>query len=952
MEAARSIERGVVHGSRVPRLQTAGGRPARRGPSVGRRTPSAPAVCCALSIGSHGGPAVLDARIWLTMLLFFGCGSVPTPAPGPADSAAGPDGDIRLDRVATPLRYRLDLEIDPNATTTRGTVAIDIELAEPRASVQLHGEDLEIESVEARVGDETRAGRAVSGPNGGLGAVFVEPLPAGPVTLTFGFTGRIPEVPTGLYRVQDGDAWYAFTQFQPLSARRVFPCFDQPDFKTPFETTLRVPSGLLALSNSRQVSKVDGQASTAFTFAETRPLPTYLVAFAVGDFDVVEAPEDAIPGVPFRIIATKGKGKLAEYALERTPIIHAALSDYFGGPHPFDKLDMVAVPNFAAGAMENVGLVTYRETLLLLDEETAPANRKMWSQSVIAHELAHMWFGNMVTLAWWDDLWLNEAFATWMAAKIVHQVDPALEMNLERVAGTAYVMDLDAQRHARAIRQPIADGGDVSNAFDGITYGKGAAVLRMLESWAGVDPFREGVRAYIKAHAYGTGTTADLMGALETATGKPVSETARMFLDQPGTPLVTIDIVCADDGPATLRMSQQRSLPSGSEAAQGEPWVVPMCVRYGIGDAVHRECFELKGKSAERALANAGCPRWLQGNDDQRGYYQWKTTPDRMLALAGEHYEALTPPERVALPGMYRTLLEASGLPVETYLEALGLLAQRTQRLVVEGVVDGYGRLFESVIVHRPALAEPFAERVRAAIGPHVQRIGALPRPDEPVSVRLLRPRLVTPLAYMGRDAALRKLAREQVDALLDDPEAITGEVASLALPVAAWEGDADLWEKLRAALDTAPDPIKRVAIVGALGSFQDPQLATRSLDLMLDGTLPAQDFRTLLRGVGHRTRDAVWMWMTRNYDALAERMGDDYRSRFPWVGNGFCTAQDGERVAAFFAEEERAPAGTARNLGLVLENIGRCARLRTAIAEPLTRQLTPGAGAPKAPEP
>ncbi len=890
-----------------------------------------------------------DTRFWLIMLLFFGCGSAPAPAPDNGEaSAAGPDGDARLGSAVTPLSYTLDLQIDPNATTTRGTVSIDVRLSGPQAIIELHGEDLTITALEAKVGDATRTGRAVSGPNGGLGAVFVEPLPAGEATLTFQFEGKLPEVPTGLYRVEDGGSWYAFTQFQPLSARRVFPCFDQPDFKTPFNTTLRVPNGLLALSNSLQVSKAEGGELTAFTFAESRPLPTYLVAFAVGDFDVVEAPEDAIPGVPFRIIATKGKGKLADYALERTPIIHAALSEYFGGPHPFDKLDMVAVPNFAAGAMENVGLVTYRETLLLLDEETAPANRKMWSQSVIAHELAHMWFGNMVTLAWWDDLWLNEAFATWMAAKIVHQVDPALEMNLERVAGTAYVMDLDAQRHARAIRQPIADGGDVGNAFDGITYGKGAAVLRMLESWTGVEPFRDGVRAYIKGHAYGTGTTADLMDALETSTGKPVAATARMFLDQPGTPLVALTVSCTDGAPATLGMAQQRSLPAGSDAPQGEPWVVPMCIRYGVGGKTHRECFEFEGKSAERALGQPGCPDWLQGNDDQRGYYQWKTTPERMLALAGEHYEALTPAERVALPGTYRTLLEAGEMPVEAYLAALDLLARRTQRLVVQGVVDGFGRLFEAVVVHRPALGDAFARRVRAAIGPHVQRIGPLPSAEDPVATRLLRPRLVTPLAYIGRDAALRKLAREQVDALLADPEAVTGEVASLVLPIAAWEGDAELWTQLRAALETAPDPIKRVAIVGALGSFQDPALATRTFDLMLDGTLPAQDFRTLLRGVGHATRDAVWMWMTRNYDALAERMGDDYRARFPWVGNGFCTEQDAERVEAFFSDPAHAPDGTARNLGLVLENIRRCARLRGAIAEPLTAALQP-AGKPAA---
>ena len=331
------------------------------------------------------------------------------------------------------------------------------------------------------------------------------------------FDGQLSEIPNGLYRVKDGDRWYAFTQFEPLAARTSFPCFDQPEFKTPYRIKLRVPSGMIALSNSQETGRRKEHGRVVFEFAETRALPTYLVAFAIGDFDVVSAPEGAIPGVPLRVITTKGKGGLAQYALERTPVIHKALSEYFGSGHPFDKLDLVAVPNFAAGAMENVGLVTFRETLLLLDGESAPANRKLWSQSVIAHELAHMWFGNLVTMAWWDDLWLNEAFATWMGTRIVQEVDPGLQADLERVAGTAHIMRLDSQVNTRAVRQKIRHGGDVQNAFDGITYGKGAAVLRMIESWLGPEAFRAGVREYLKAHAYGNAKTSDLLLALGAA---------------------------------------------------------------------------------------------------------------------------------------------------------------------------------------------------------------------------------------------------------------------------------------------------------------------------------------------------------------------------------------------------------------------------------------------------
>ena len=431
--------------------------------------------------------------------------------------------------------------------------------------------------------------------------------------------------------------------------------------------------------------------------------------------------------------------------------------------------------------------------------------------------------------------------------------------------------------------------------------------------------------------------------ALEGATKMPVAETARMFLDQPGTPLVGITVQCSKGQPAKLAMTQRRAVPAGSDAPQGEPWTVPMCIRSVIDGKSHRECFVLAGAEGSHTLAQPGCPTWIHGNDDQRGYYQWQTTPAGMLALAAEHYEGLGEAERVALPGIYRGLLEAGEMPVGVSLDALGLLARRTQRLVIEGVVDGLGLLYQSAVVQTPSLGEPFAAVVRGLLGPHVARIGALPKAGEPVDARLLRPRLVTPLAYLGRDAGLRKVAREKSDAWLDGEADLDGETLTMVLPIAAWEGDAAFWDRLRKALDDSPDPIERVALVGALGSFRDPTLLTQSLELIVDGTLLAQDFRTLMSGVDHRTQDAAWMWMTRNYRKLAERLGDSARPRLPSVGAGFCTAEDADRVQRFFAEPAHAPEGTERNLGLVIEKITRCARLRERVGAGLTERLTTG---------
>ncbi len=878
---------------------------------------------------------------WLVPLLLLGCSALQSKPPEPAAGPPGPDGNIRLGRDALPLRYTLDLTIDPRTERFSGTTRIDVRLEVPTSELELHGQDLEIQAADAVVdGDEYEATTA-EGENGGLALRFDEPIPAGEVTLRIVYEAPLPVVPDGLYRARDGAEWYAFTQFQPLSARKAFPCFDQPEFKTPFTTTLRVPTGMLALSNSLEKARETDGELDVFTFAETKPLPTYLVAFAVGQFDIVEAPAEAVPGIPLRLVATKGKGRLADYALARTPPILAALEAYFGHKYPFDKLDLVAVPNFAAGAMENVGLVTFRETLVLLDGDTAPASRKLWSQQVLAHELAHMWFGNLVTPRWWDDLWLNEAFATWMAQRIVHEVAPEFEANLSAVAGTHWVMSLDAAKHARAIRQPIEHGGDVDNAFDGITYGKGAAVLRMLEAWLGDNAFRDGVRAHMRDHAYDVASTADLLAALKKATGKDVEHVAGNFLDQPGTPLVSAQVACAEGKPATVTMTQRRYLPAGSDAPQGEPWHVPVCAHFAVDEKKHRQCWVLSERAKAVELPVKGCPKWLHPNADQRGYYQWSVPANALLGLTGAHRAQLSMVERVALVGQLRALLEAGELPVSRYLDALAALASEKHRLVLSNITGSLAQLNRSSV--DGDLVAPFRAFVAKVLGPHIDRVGLLPKAGETVDLKLLRPSLLGTYAYVTRDPKLLEEARGLANRFLDDAASVRPEVVTMVLPMAAWGGDEVLWKRLRDAMVAAKDPVTRVALIGALGAFETPALRLRSLGLALDGTLRAQDLGQLMRSSGRPTREATWTWMTENYDAIVKVLGESAAPRLPWLGAGFCTPEDRARVEAYFADPARAPDGTARNLGLALEGIDRCVRLRAATRGPLAEWLSAG---------
>jgi alanyl aminopeptidase len=861
-------------------------------------------------------------------LALAACGAPPRPAPVPETPetvAEPPDGHARLGEGAVPRRYVLDLSVDPAETRFRGEAAIEVALAAPTDHVVLHGGDFAFEKAVAVAGGAERAATPVAGRNGGLALQFAEPLPAGVVTLRFAWTAPLPEVPTGLYRVREGDRWYAFTQFEPLEARDVFPCFDEPRFKTPFAVTLRVPEGDVALANAPETGRRVEGGRAVFTFAETKPLPTYLVAFAAGPFDLVGEGDR-------RVVATRGKGRLAAYMLERTPVVLGALVDWFGSPYPFEKLDQVAVPNFRAGAMENVGLVTYRETLLLLDPaEATPADR-FRGQSVMAHELAHQWFGNLVTPAWWDDLWLNESFATWMAGRTMRALWPEYGSYLDAALGKTGVMNLDAQKDARAVRQPIRDGGDVYNAFDGITYGKGAALLHMFEQWIGPEVFQRGVRQYLADHAHGVATTDDLLRALDAASGKPVGATMRRFLDQPGVPLVQADVACGAQ--ATLTLRQSRYLPAGSDAPQGEPWTIPVCVRSDAG----RACFVLD--APEKTFPLAKCPAWLHPNADEDGYYRWRVPPEALRALLTTHRARLTPRETAALPDHLRALLLADAVDLDTYLDGLTALAAEPGRQVIGGVTGGLATLHHVAVDASNRAA--FAAFVRGLLGPHLRRVGVEPKAGEPLDARLVRPMLVRALAGLGDDAALGARGLEVARRFVADPDAVPAVEVEQWLAIGARDADAALWEGLVAAAERAATPDKRAAAIAALGAVAQPGLLQRSLGLVLDGTLRAQDWRTLLGGLRDEpaVRDAVWSWFTGNYDALVARLGAEAAPRLPSIGAGFCNAGDRARVAAFFADPRRAPDGTARNLGLALESIDRCVRLNERTARALATRL------------
>ncbi len=878
------------------------------------------------------------SRIALLVLAatLISCASAPPPTKTIKHTDLVVDGEKRLTDDVVPTNYGLELTIDPSKDKFQGVVKIDIVANVPTQVIYLHAEDMTIKSglVELKGKKGTVSADAGIGENGGLAVILGEEI-SGEALLVLEYEGNLKQAPTGLYRVQDKDNWYAFTQFEPLEARQAFPSFDEPRFKTPFTSTVTVPTGLIAASNTPELKKTENGAMTTFSFAKTKPLPTYLVAYAVGDFDIVAAEEGAIPGVPFRIITTKGKGKYADFMLKRTPKLVELLLEYFGGEFPYAKLDFVAVPNFSAGAMENVGLVTFREKLLLLDNETASAQDRRAALSVTAHELAHMWFGNLVTMPWWDDLWLNESFATWMASRILDQVAPQLENKLDDVRRTQGVLENDGLANARQIRQPIEKNGDIYNAFDGITYRKGAAVIRMIETWVGPEALQKGVQDYLKKNAHGSGSTADFLASVDAASGKKVSEVFTTYLDQPGAPLIQAEVVCT--GKPSVRLTQTRYTSSPGEPVQ-QSWKMPVCIRYADGKGSEVHCDMLRAKTSLISLPAKSCPAWIHPNADEVGYYRWTMADDAMKTLATKHLKKLNSSERLGLFGNLQAMTRSQRLPADVFLAGFDAFLDEDERPNIQMVLGAISNMDRFVA---PEQRKAWEKKVARLTKKKARKLGFKAKGKEQPTVSMLRSSILMANAKYAADSKTIKDAGGVTDEFFSDMDSVTTDVLYTALPISAWNGDASMWLKYKMGVQQAPPGARRPVLRG-LGSFRDADLHKKSLDLLLDGTLRSQDMWSIIGPSFERdeTFATTWAWFTANYDKIVELIGKKSAGGLPWVGTGFCTPEGKKIAEDFFSKPEHQAPGSERNLKNALEVIDLCIAQKQYLSPSLAEYL------------
>jgi aminopeptidase N len=829
----------------------------------------------------------------------------------------------RLPTTVTPDHYDLAFVVDLARERFEGTETIRVKVAEPTARVVLHAVDLDLRDVTIGAGAAAQKATVALDEKAQTATLSVpKPLAKGVTEIHARYTGVLNSQLRGFYISKTTLRKYAVTQFESTDARRAFPCFDEPAFKATFAITLTIDRGDTAISNGKVLSDTNGPAVTQHTmkFSTTPKMSSYLVAMAVGDFKCLDGAADA---VPIRICATPDKKDLGAIALESAKQILQFYNGYYAIKYPFGKLDVVAVPDFAAGAMENTAAIFYRETDLLADSKRASVGTRKKIMSILAHEMAHQWFGDLVTMQWWDDIWLNEGFATWMANKPLAAAHPEWNVPVDEAEETQQALALDSLKATRPIHTDVQTPAQIDEAFDAIAYEKGASVLRMLESYVGADTFRTGVNAYIQAHAYGNATSEDFAKALAGSSGKPVERILPTFVNQPGVPLLDVSLACAG-GKATVTLKQQRFV---MDAAAHEPgrWQIPVCVK-APGQATPT-CDVLTEATQTMALPGA-CAPWVFANAGAHGYYRSAYSSDVLRAVAPRVETDLTAPERLSLIDDEWALVRAGRHGIGDYLTLAAGYGREHTSGVLDEITRGFG--FVHQYLTTDTVRPRFESFVRSLIRPLYDEVGFVASPSDGDDHRSLRASVIRALGTIAEDPDVVSRARTAVDRALAGAAPLDPTLADAAVRIAARHGNAALFDALAAAAERATVPDEHYRYLYALGDFTEPPLIDRGLELSLSPQLRSQDTAVYLAQffANPAARDRALDFVASHWTALAPKVaifgGDTNLIR---AMGSFCDAGARDRIKTFFAAHPLPAA--ARTLEQTLEQIDNCIMLR-----------------------
>ena len=871
-----------------------------------------------------------------------------TPVPVAAESVAAVTNDAppgQLDNSVFPSHYRLELKIDPSRETFEGTTAIDLVFNQSVDSFWLHGKNLEVTEAWLMTADSRRieANYEQQLESGVALVSFAEPVAAGTASLHFIYSAPFNTSVNALFKVVRGEESYAASQFEPTGARQLFPGFDQPEFKVPFDLVLITRANDVVVTNTPEASVEDlGDGYVKHVFETTRPLPTYLLAFAVGPYDLVDhgmIPPNSVRDreVALRGVTAKGMGKRMQYALKNTDGILTKLEEYFGTPYPYKKLDLIAVPESFGGAMENPGAITYDEYLILLDENS-PADQRRAYVSVHAHELAHQWFGDLVTPVWWNDIWLNEAFATWMGNKAADAFWADGEFERSSLRGALGAMDNDSLAAARQIREPVTSTEAIADAFDGITYQKGGGVLAMLERYVGEGGFQAGVRLHMQRHADGTATAEDFMASLAEGSGRAELIPAfKSFIEQPGVPLVSASVNCEDAQNPMLEISQSRYAPLGSSIdPQVGEWQIPVCVSYDDAGTQKSTCAMLNEGSKSIKLDSGTCPSGLHPNADGAGYYRFSLDESWWEGLIAD-LPNQPATEALVLADSLGAAFNAGKMPGKTYVSGLAALINHEAWDVVDAAMVQLEQLTNIVDVNQLGTLE---QTFREMVQPRFTQLAG----SGDMSSELLQQRMQRFLIVMAKDQAMRKPLAIQAAARIGlngdpDPSAVPVNELETVLSIGVQDLGEEFFDLLLEQAISSEDPTFRQAATGALARVEEPALVKKLQNAVLTGAFKGTEavgimFRQMVRVA---TTELTYAWITENDEAVINMIPETRRSStVPAFGGAFCSNQRADDWQAFILSHADKLPGYERSLAQTIESVQLCAAIKQAKANEL----------------
>ncbi|KAL4304418.1 hypothetical protein GQ457_10G001810 [Hibiscus cannabinus] len=834
----------------------------------------------------------------------------------------------RLPKFAVPKRYDLRLKPDLSACKFTGSVSIDVDVVADTRFIVLNAAELSIDTGSV----------SFSPPNSSkvfepskvdlveedeiLVLDFADTLPLGVGVLTIGFEGILNDNMKGFYRSvyeHNGEKKnMAVTQFEPADARRCFPCWDEPACKATFKITLDVPSELVALSNMPVIEeKVNGPLKTV-SYQESPVMSTYLVAIVVGLFDYVE---DHTPdGVKVRVYCQVGKANQGKFALEVAVGTLGLYKDYFAVPYPLPKLDMIAIPDFSSGAMENYGLVTYRETLLLFDEQHSAASNKQGVATVVAHELAHQWFGNLVTMEWWTDLWLNEGFATWVSYLATDSLFPEWKIWTQFLDETTNGLTLDGLAESHPIEVEVNHAAEIDEIFDDISYSKGASVIRMLQSYLGVECFQKSLASYIKKHAYSNAKTEDLWAALEEGSGEPVTKLMNTWTKQKGYPVVSVKVK-----DQKLEFEQSQFFSSGSHG-DGQ-WVVPITLCCGSYEK--KKSFLLQTKLETQDVKefsfDSNKTSWIKLNVDQTGFYRVKYDEElaARLRYAIEN-KLLTGTDRFGILDDSFALCMARQLPLTSLLTLMAAYREELEYTVLSNLISITRKVGRIVADARPDLMDNINQFFISLFQYSAEKLGWDAKQGESHLDAMLRGEILTALAVFGHKETLNEASR-RFDAFLNDrntpllPPDIR-KATYVAVMQAVTSSNRIGFESLLRVYRETDLSQEKIRILGSLSSCPDPAIVLEVLKFSLSPEVRSQDAIYGLR-VSKEGREVAWTWLKDNWDYIVKTFGGFLISRFvSEIVSPFASFEKVKEVEEFFASRET-PA-IARTLKQSIERV------------------------------